>query len=292
MKILVYDIGGSAVKWATLDNKLNILMRGSFKTFFSTYKENPNRVKEELYGQIIQHINDMKEKESIYMVGISSACVINTNSGLVIGENRVFRGYKGLNIYQIIKEGTGLDCLAMNDGNSGVLGEHVKGSLKNIDSAVMLVIGTGIGAGILHKGEIYGGHNYWAGEIGFIWVEDGYWEDKASTVNMIRAVSNKLGKNVSGHYVFSHLDNPIIKEQYDIWIRRIAIGVKAVFHVLGPEVILIGGGISIQEKFKIEDIKEAIKPMVAPEVFEEIKLKKASLGNDANIYGVASKLVW
>lgn len=291
MKLLVYDIGGSSVKWATLNTDLEILDRGSIPTFTTTLEENSQRVENDLYKRIIEHINIMNKENEILKVGISSACVINMETGEVVGDNKVFTGYKGLNIYNIIKEGTGLDCVAMNDGNSAVMGEHVSGVLKGVDSAVLLVIGTGIGAGVLNDGKILKGYNYWAGEVGFMWVNGEYWEDIASTINFTKSISKKIGKEVDGRYIFANLDNECIKSEYLKWIDILAIGIKNVFHAYGPETIVLGGGVSAEVNFNVEDILNAIKPMVAQDVFENLKIAKASLGNDANIIGVASLLI-
>lgn len=290
MKNIVFDIGGSSVKWAILDKDLNILERGSLPTFTTELSDNPDRVKSDLYKRLSDFVNEWKEKEEINKIGISSACIIDMETGHVHGENRVFQGYMGFNIYEYMKEHTGLDCVAMNDGNSAVMGEYANGVAKGTDSAVLIVIGTGIGAGVMNEGKILKGHNYWAGEVGFMWVNGSYWEDIASTINFTRSVSKRLDKEVDGHYIFENFDNEVIQEEYKKWIEVLAIGIKNIFHVYGPEVIILGGGVSAEEKFAIEDIMEALKPMVAPEVFDAINIKKAKLGNDANIYGVASLL--
>ncbi len=288
MKNIIYDIGGTTVKWAIVDSNLNIGDRGSFKTFTTTYEENPNRVRNDLYKRIIDHINEMKKYHELYKVGISSACIVDVGTGEVHGENSIFKGYTEINVYDEIWSGTGLKCIAMNDGNSAVLAEYAIGASKGIESSVLIVLGTGIGAGVISEGKILKGHNYWAGEVGFMMINGEYWEDLASTVNFTKKVSEKIGKEVNGYYVFQNLDNKIIYKEYKDWIKNIAIGVANIFHVYGPEIILLGGGVSAEEKFDIKDIMEEIKKIVSEKIYESINIQKAKLGNDANILGVAS----
>ncbi len=282
--ILVYDIGGTSIKWAITTQELEIIERGSIPTFLDdTEEKSKNMIK-----RVVEHINEIKAIHEVSKVGVSTACVINMDTGEVIGDNPVFKGYVGVNIVKEIKEGTGLDSVAMNDGNSGVLGEYVKGPLKEVGTAVMVVLGTGIGSGILHEGKVFGGHNYWAGEVGTILVGDEPWEDKASVAKLCKRLSDKLGFEVDGKYIYANLDNEIVAKEYDDWLVLIAKGIKAIFHMFGPEYILIGGGVSANDTFKMEDIMTKLKPIVNEYVYNAIKLRKASLGNDANIYGVAS----
>ncbi len=287
MKLLVYDIGGTFVKWALLNKELKILERGSFETFLDDSEEKCVN----LYKRIVDHINELKKGNEIYKVGISSACVINTSTGIVIGSNPVFKGYVGLDIYKTIKEGTGLECVAMNDGNSGALGEYVMGSGKNLQSMVMVVLGTGVGSGIIYNGKPFDGFNFWAGEVGSYKVNGKTWEDWASASALCRFVSSEVGHEVDGIWVFDNIENPIVKKVYEKWLDDLAIGIANIFHTIGPEAILIGGGISANETFKIDDIKNSLSKIVNSEVLNAIRIEKASLGNDANIYGVASLLI-
>ncbi len=286
MKLLVYDIGGTFVKWAILTKELEIEERGSFVTF----EDDTDEKCKNLYKRIVKHINELKERVTIAKVGVSSACVIDSKTGLVVGGNPVFKGYVGINIYETIKEGTGLDCVAMNDGNSGALGEYVKGSITDVHSAVMIVLGTGVGSGIIYNGKVFDGFKYWAGEVGSFNVKDKTWEDWASVSALCRFATKAIGKEVDGRWIFDNLEDEVVAKIYKEWLDNLAIGITNIFHAIGPEVILIGGGISSNEKLLIEDIMQAIKPLVNNEVYNAIQLRKASLGNDANIYGVASLL--
>ncbi|MBO6072874.1 ROK family protein [bacterium] len=58
------------------------------------------------------------------------------------------------------------DFYIENDANCAAIGERQFGSLKNIKNAVMITLGTGIGAGIIVNNKLYKGNNQFAGEVG------------------------------------------------------------------------------------------------------------------------------
>lgn len=284
MKALIFDIGGTYTKWAIIDDKYKIIVKDKFITFDD---DSDDKI-EKLYLKITNFIK--KCKYEFNFIGISSAGVINTKTGEVLSDNKTFKFYKGFNIYDFMKKNTGYDVLAINDGNSGALGEMKMGSLKGVKNAIMVVIGTGIGGGIISNSKVYSGDSYWGGEIGFSIVEGEMWEEIASTRALVNNVSNDLGKKVDGKYIFSNLDNPLINKHYKNFIKYIAIGFVNLFTILGPEIISIGGGISNNEKFNIDEIKQEMKKYVAPVIYDKIKICKSTLGNDANLIGIASLL--
>lgn len=285
MKVLIFDIGGTHTKWGLIDQDYNILEKGHFETFLDDSDEKILN----LYNRIAKFVNE--SELDFERVGISTAGVIDIETGEVLNDNPTFKGYVGFNIYDFMKRETGHKVIAINDGNSGALGEVVKGSLKGTKNSIMVVIGTGIGGGIISDSKIYTGNDGWAGEIGFSIVNGEQWEKMASTRALVNNVSEELGENVDGVYVFTHLDNPIVKKHYDKFISDIATGLINLFMFFGPEKIAIGGGISNNESFNVNLFKEAMKSHVTERIYNKINLCKATLGNDANLIGIASLLL-
>lgn len=58
-----------------------------------------------------------------------------------------------------------------NDVTAGAMGERAWGAGRGCDDFVYISIGTGIGAGLVLRGEVYRGANGWAGEIGHMSVD-------------------------------------------------------------------------------------------------------------------------
>ena len=58
-----------------------------------------------------------------------------------------------------------------NDGNCAVVGEAWLGAAQGVDDVVLLTLGTGVGGGVLLRGELFTGHNGAAAEPGLIGVQ-------------------------------------------------------------------------------------------------------------------------
>ncbi len=80
----------------------------------------------------------------------------------------------------------------------------------------------------------------------------------------------------------------LVKEKYNVWIKLLVIGIKNTSHILGIGNFIIGGGVSQAEKFNTQDVLNELEKIMDPQPFKEINLEKATLGNDANILGIAS----
>ncbi len=280
--ILVFDIGGTFVKWGILNESYEIIKQGKFPTFD---ENNKNDIKF-IYNNIIDFVN--KTTEEIDLISISTAGVINTKTGEVIGSNATFKNYVGFNINNFIKEKTGISTFSLNDGNAGVLGEYIKGSLKNINDSAMIVLGTGIGAGFMVNGELFTGSNYRSGEVGFMYINGVQWEIEWSAINFISKVNKTLNQKMNGEKVFELIEtNETVKKIYSEFLDFLAIGLSNIVRVMNPKMISIGGGISGNNSFKTSDVLKRMEKYLDKETFEEIKLTKATLGNDANLIGAA-----
>lgn len=69
------------------------------------------------------------------------------------------------------------------------------------------------------------------------------------------------------------------------WIDDIAIGLVSLIHIFNPSCILIGGGVSSQEEFLINPLREKVFSLVMPRFKDNLVLMQAKLKNTAGIIG-------
>jgi len=83
--------------------------------------------------------------------------------------------YAGFSISRAVSELAGAPAVAENDCNTGALAELWlnESEVAGVDNFVFVEIGdVGVGAGVIVKGELYGGHDgTWAGEFGHMIVD-------------------------------------------------------------------------------------------------------------------------
>src|SRR5437763_9986494 len=94
--------------------------------------------------------------------------------GVVESETGVLRlaenvaGLEGRAFADELQSALGLPVALENDINLAALGEHWQGVAQGVDDFVFLSVGTGLGAGLVLRGELHRGRHGTAGELDFV----------------------------------------------------------------------------------------------------------------------------
>lgn len=157
MKCLVFDFGGSSVKYGIIDDNARILFSDklpapldSTDTFIEAIKM--------LYGQ---------HKDGIDGIALSLPGIIDSESGMHHGSGAYSQILKGKNIIEMVGEACKAKVSVENDGKCGALSEAWTGALKDERDGVVLILGTGVGGGVIIDKKIHRGLNFSAGEFSF-----------------------------------------------------------------------------------------------------------------------------
>ena len=285
MKFLVFDIGGTEIKYALCDE--NFILSGKNSVPTNAYEGGK---------RLIERIVEIaKTFDGVDRIGISTAGQVNSEKGEIIFATDSIPGYTGTKIKQIIETEIGVPCAVENDVNSAALGEAFFGAAKGENNFICLTYGTGIGGAIFLGGKLFTGNGFSAGEFGHFITHangksctcggSGCYEAYASASALVRAVKEKTGRDLNGREIFAEFDNPEIKEVIDEWIGEILVGLKGLIYIFNPSLIVAGGGI-MNEKYITDEINKRLETELMPS-FRCAKFVKAQAGNDANLLGAA-----
>ncbi|MFT4246208.1 MAG: ROK family protein [Micrococcaceae bacterium] len=172
---------------------------------------------------------------------------------------------------------TKLPFAVINDAKAAALAEHWIGNLKGITNGAAVVFGTGVGGGLILNNELYEGTNYQAGEVGMLFSDSTHtdtqtevYSGSCSGVNFIRDASEILGVDKDDYKtVFKAIDNNESKEVtklFNTYCRNAATLIASMGIVLDLEKVVLGGGISSQEKL-ITEVKRQYKSLCDKEIF-------------------------
>lgn len=187
-----------------------------------------------------------------------------------------------------------------NDVNLMALGERAKGIAQGINNFVFVGERIGIGAGIVTDGKLYTGANNAAGEVGYLLIDVKYdykdnkgygcFEKLASyKAIMERARKKMVDKTVRAVDVFeiaargNSIAIGIVRET----LKFLAYGISNICCVLDPELVVIGGGISILPDDFLEEIRANIRDVIP--LLPRIEFSK--LGEDGVLVGAAVKVL-
>lgn len=290
MKIIGIDIGGTTIKADLYDD---------FGTSLNQFKEIETIIDYDLgMNQILNQVCDLIGEYilnySIDGVGISTAGVVNANTGEIIYAGYTIPGYIGVNFTSEIEKRFGLSTFVENDVNCAALGELWKGQAKDEKNVVMVTIGTGIGGSIIVNGQIVNGFNYTAGEVGYIPIGNSDWQSKASTTALIHLYQKKsLKTNQTGRTFFTDLSSgdKIAKETFEIFVENLTKGLLAISYLLNPEILILGGGILAKKDILLPEIQSSLAKNVMDNRFLPKNVVAATLGNEAGRIGAVKNFL-
>ena len=290
MKIIGIDIGGTTIKADLYDD---------FGTSLNQFKEIETIIDYDLgMNQILNQVCDLIGEYilnySIDGVGISTAGVVNANTGEIIYAGYTIPGYIGVNFTSEIEKRFGLSTFVENDVNCAALGELWKGQAKVKKNVVMVTIGTGIGGSIIVNGQIVNGFNYTAGEVGYIPIGNSDWQSKASTTALIHLYQKKsLKTNQTGRTFFTDLSSgdKIAKETFEIFVENLTKGLLAISYLLNPEILILGGGILAKKDILLPEIQSSLAKNVMDNRFLPKNVVAATLGNEAGRIGAVKNFL-
>ena len=283
MKILVFDIGGTSIKYSVcVDDVLQDV------------KETPTNAK--LGGRHIVDtlISLIKEQSDYDAIGISTAGQVNSKEGYIIYANQNIPNYTGTKIKEELETFFHVPVTVENDVNAAAMGEAIYGAGKDYNQFLMLTYGTGVGGATVTDKQVYYGSSYSASEFGAIITHsdvrltgndyfDGCYEKYASTTGLVKMATEYRPELNNGRIIFENLDDPIVMNILDKWVDEIMLGLATLTHIYNPPCIILGGGIMVQPLI-MEKILDKKSRFIMPS-FAHVNLIPAALGNCAGLLG-------
>ena len=199
------------------------------------------------------------------VVGVPA--VVETATG-VVGLTTV-AGLDGMHFGEAVAERVGVSVIVDNDTNLAAVGERWRGVARGLDDFVFLSIGTGLGAGLVLRGEVHRGHNGAAGEVDLVsaGATDG---DIDPCAGALSNVARTLGESFDGpsavappyepREVFGaaragdHLARRIVDEE----ARRIALHVVPIAAVADVALVVLGGGLGTNGDLLLEPVRKRL----------------------------------
>jgi glucokinase len=254
------------------------------------------------------------EAESLLAVGVGAPSAVRADGTAVNAPNM---GWRNVPVAKKLSSLIGLPVVAANDCDAGTLGEYVFGAGRGSQSLVGLFVGTGLGGGIVHKGELISGENHLAAELGHMIVHvDGRqcggghrgcleaYVSKSGMGRRFLAEKTRVKRSALARAEDVDLANvrssilakayregdTLVREVVDEAARFLGVGVANVITCLGPDTVVLGGGvIEALGKEMLPQVRRAAKEHVfPPPSFRDTRIVLSALGDDAVALGAAA----
>ena len=166
MYILGFDIGGTKCAVITAEvngEEIHLLKKEKCPTDLSISAY-------EMIEKLIKMADGILDKTPD-AIGISSGGPLDSDRGIIMSPPNL-PGWDNIEIVRVIEEHYGVRPKLVNDANASAVAEWKFGAGRGCKNMIFLTFGTGLGAGLILDGKLYGGTNGNAGEVGHIRLAD------------------------------------------------------------------------------------------------------------------------
>jgi len=246
-------------------------------------------------------------------IGIGWAGLVNHRAQR-IEANRNLVDVTSFNLYEELKQATGLPVIIDNDANVAAYGEWRSGAAHGFNDVFFVTMGTGIGAGLILGGQLQRGSRGFAGEFGHFKITldglecacggTGCLETIASGPNIVRRVReqlfsdpsfsiSRLARDMQGTLTASRVvraamesDELALKVLKETG-RVLGMAIASIVNLLNVEVVVLGGGVMAAGDLILEPIREEARQGTVAACSDCCQIVAAHLGQDAGIIGAA-----
>ena len=269
------EIGGTKLQIRVEDEEGNILHH--FRT------SNPPSTKaEDLRTMIRERMLVLQQTFNIAATGVGFGGPIDRKNGNVFQSFQV-PGWNDFEFQSWFDEWSSGGVFIENDANVAALGEALRGAGKNYDKVFYVTLGSGVGSGFVSNGIIYQGSPVEM-EFGHLKIDPSGteledvcsgWALNTAILNAIPGKGSVLAELIRkdpGHEA-RHLKEAILnndtiaKEIFGEAMNALSFCLSHVVHLLGPDTIVIGGGLSLMGSMITDAINKRF-PTLLMDVFK------------------------
>ena len=267
------------------------------------------------------------ENRPVAGVGVAVAGPVDAETG-TIHEPPNLRPLNGISLRDLWQPLLGCPVWVGNDANLAALGEYYHGAGRDAAQAgappqtlVYVTVSTGIGGGVVSRGEIFLGSQGLAGEVGHMTIDRnptapqcqcgniGCLEALASGTAIAGAARDQLargqwpgssmaagaGEDITSELVFQAaaagdaLALSILEEE----VQVLAVGLTNILHLYNPDLLVLGGGVTsgFIQLGMLPRIESLTRDRAMSQRHNDFRLLPAKLGDAAGMVGAAAQ-VW
>ena len=249
------EIGGTKQQIIAGDNQGNIVDRCRFGM-------EPNANASDIQKRITEELPKLITAHQPERIGVGFGGPVDIAQGKVATSHQI-EGWSGFPLRDWLHDLSGLPVVIENDANSAALAEAVRGAGRGLNPAFYMNMGSGVGGGLIINGKIYHGTAPGEVEFGHLrldpdgttvedrcsgWAVDNAIRDAAKN-NPDCPLAQLLGKETGGEA--KHLaeslaqDDPVAQDILNTLTHDLAFALSHVTHLFHPQVIILGGGLSL-----------------------------------------------
>lgn len=291
---LAIDLGGTKVEAALVDARGSIVPGSRVRR--ATGADAGHAAIEQALVDVIAQCRSLPEWSAVTAVGIGSAGPIDLVAGTISPLN--LPAAQEFPIVDLVTHASGLaDVTLRLDGTCIALAEVWLGAARGIAQAIVFVVSTGVGGGIISDGRLIAGASGNAGHLGQLVVAEIEEDAAASTVEQRasgphvvawarrQGWTGTTGEDLAAAY---RAGDELAARAVARSAQAIGVGIANAATLLDLELAVVGGGFSFVADDYPEQIEAAARAASVNAYARRIRVVRAGLGADAPLIGAAA----
>ena len=303
--VIGVDLGGTLIRAIRTD----LAGAKGARAQLPTEAESSGEAVLERISSVIEEVMQEIDTDEVLGIGIGAPGPIDAGGRIYDAPN--LPGFGDLSISGYIHDRFGRPTFAGNDANLAALGEHQFGAGQGVDDMVYLTISTGIGGGIISGGSLLLGARGYAAEVGHQTLiadgpicgcgQPGHLEALSSGPSIVRNARERMetgedstitdfGDEITGESIAeaAKAGDELARDLFKQAGFYIGLGLVNLIHILEPQRVLIGGGVSLAGDLIFDPIRETVEQHVMSPVFLDVEILPAALGVDVGLMGAVA----
>ena len=283
-RVIGLDLGGTKILAGVVDREGHVQQRREHQT--------PTASQDELLAGLDRAVEELLTDE-IAALGFGLPSPVDQRSGRALQAVNI--PLKDIDFRARMKERFGLPVGIENDANAATYAEFRFGAARDVDSMIMLTLGTGCGGGAVIDGKLFRG---WA-EFGHIVIEydglpcqgtctgRGHLEPYVTGTAATKLAQAEFGPAVDAHRLVRLADEgePRAVEILAGIGRRLGAGIGSLVNIFNPELVVIGGGFAAAGDFVLDPAREILQREALAGAGYRVPIVRAELGTAAGLIG-------
>ncbi len=251
---------------------------------------------------IRQHVEEgvralMNEHSGVQGIGVGFGGPLDRTTGNVACSHQI-EGWADFSLKNWLQDLSGLPAVVDNDANVAALGEALKGAGIGFNPVFYVTLGSGVGGGAVVDNHIYHGAHPGESEIGHLRLDTsgriveevcaGWSVDRrireAISQNQDCFLAKVVGGRTNGEATCLNeaLDAgcEVAEKIFEETTRSLAFALSHVVHLMHPEAIILGGGLSLMGDRLIQGVSEQLPNWMMKVFLPAPQIKQAVLRED------------
>ncbi len=246
------------------------------------------------------HLAEAAVEPRLLGVGLAVPGLVRASDGVVRWAPHL--GWQDEPIAELVGARLGLPTVVDNDASLGALAERIFGAGRGVEELVYLNGGaSGIGGGVIVRGQLLGGANGYAGEFGQNRpgltdsadrvTEHGTLEDEVSRARLLATLGLTSADEPQLERALLAADDPAVAAEVARQQRVLAVALGNAINVVNPELVVLGGFLASLLACDPVELERTVAATTVPAAFEGVRIQPAALGEDRLLIG-AAELAW